>query len=149
MKRSEFEAPVKSLLFVCYGNTCRSPMAEGMAKTLLPDHVDIESAGLSPVFEGAVEKTVEIMKDLYGADISAHRTRSITEVEAERFDYIIVLDAAVHEMLRYRYPHLRDRLILWDIPDPFEQDFEAYKRTAEKIRQLIQKKLVPLYQGSR
>jgi len=145
MKKSDFEAPVKSLLFVCYGNTCRSPMAEGLAKKLLPDHVDIESAGLSPVFEGAVEEAVEIMKDLYGVDISAHRTRSTAAVEPERFDYIIVLDTGVHEMLKYRYPHLLDRMSLWDIPDPFDQDWETYKRTAEKISQLIQKKLVPLY----
>ena len=143
MKKSEFEAPIKSLIFVCYGNTCRSPMAEGLAKKLLPEHVDVESAGLSPVFEGAVEDTVEIMKELYDVDVSSHRTRSIAEVEPERFDYIIVLDAGVYEMLKYRYPHLLDRMILWDIPDPFGQDWEAYKRTAEKIRQLIQKKLVP------
>ena len=143
MKKSEFEAPVKSLLFVCYGNTCRSPMAEGLAKKLLPEHVEVESAGLSSVFEGAVEDTVEIMEDLYGVDISSHRTRSVTEVEPERLDYIIVLDAGVHEMLKYRYPRLLDRMILWDIPDPFGQEWEAYKITAEKIRQLIQKKLLP------
>jgi len=144
MKKSDFEAPVKSILFVCYGNTCRSPMAEGLAKKLLPDHVDIQSAGLSPVFEGAVEETVEIMKDESGVDISSHRTRSIVDVEPERFDYIIVLDAGVHEMLKYRYPRLLDRMILWDIPDPFGHDREAYERAAEKIRQLIQKKLVPV-----
>ncbi len=144
---SDFEAPVKSLLFVCYGNTCRSPMAEGLAKKLLPEDVDVESAGLSPVFEGAAEGTVEIMKDLYGVDVSAHRTRGLAEADLGRFDYIIVLDAGVHELLRYRYPRLLDRMILWDIPDPFDKDWEVYKRTAEKIRQLIQKKLVPLYEG--
>lgn len=143
MKTRDFEAPIESLLFVCYGNTCRSPMAEGLAKKILPDKIDIESAGLSPVFEGAVGEAVEIMKDLYGIDISSHRTRSVSEVEREHFDYIIILDAAVYEILKYRYPILLDRLILWDIADPFGQSREAYERAAEKIRDLIQKKLVP------
>ena len=73
----------------------------------------------------------------------ATKERKQAEVERERFDYIIILDAAVYEILKYRYPTLLDRLILWDIADPFGQSREAYERTADKIRNLIQKKLVP------
>ncbi len=144
MKRKEFEAPIKSILFVCYGNTCRSPMAEGLAKKVLPNHIDIESAGLSPVFEEAVEEAVEVMRDVYGVDISSHRTRSIAEVERDRFDYIIVLDSAVLEMLKYRYPVLSDRMVLWEIADPFGQSRKAFKSVGEKLWGLIQKKLVPI-----
>lgn len=146
MKKDDFGALIDSLLFVCYGNTCRSPIAEGLAKKMLPKKIGIESAGLSPVFEGAVEEVVRIMKDSFNVDISTHRTRSVAEVELEHFTYIIVLDAAVCEILRYRYPLLQHRMVLWDIADPFGQNREAYKKTAEKIQALIRKKLVPRVQ---
>ena len=134
-----------SVLFVCYGNTCRSPMAEGLAKLVLGDEVRIESAGLAPVLDGATHESVDVLKDTYGMDISHHITRSAADIQIALFEHIIILDAYVHEALKNRYPSLSEKFILWDIEDPYGQDLNAFEKTAETLKQLIEKHLVPLY----
>lgn len=120
-------------------------MAEGLAKLELGELVRIESAGLAPVLDGATNESVKILREKYGIDISHHITRSVSNIQISLFDHIIVLDAYVHEALKKRYPSLADRLILWDIEDPYGQDLEAFQNTAETLKDLIQKQLVPLY----
>jgi protein-tyrosine-phosphatase len=136
-----------SVLFVCYGNTCRSPMAEGLAKLILGEQVRIESAGLAPVLNGATRESAEVLHETYGIDISHHVTRSVANIQIALFEHIVVLDAYVHEALKNRYPSLSDRFILWDIEDPSGMDLNAFQQTAEKIKGLIEKQLVPLYSG--
>lgn len=120
-------------------------MAEGLAKLELGELVRIESAGLAPVLDGATNESVKILREKYGIDISHHITRSVSNIQISLFDHIIVLDAYVHEALKKRYPSLADRLILWDIEDPYGQDLEAFQNTAETLKDLIQKQLVPLF----
>jgi protein-tyrosine-phosphatase len=136
-----------SILFVCYGNACRSPMAEGLAKLILGEQIRIESAGLAPVFNGATLEAVEALQELYGIDISHHITRSVADIQIGLFERIIVLDAYVFEALKNRYLSLSDKFILLDIEDPYGQDRNAFQKTAEKIKKLIEKHLVPLYSG--
>lgn len=133
---------IKSLLFVCYGNICRSPTAEGQAKKMLGNKVKIESAGLAPYFESAAEEAVEVLKNFYGIDISNHSPRNVTDLDLERFDLIIALDSIVWSNLRTSYPHLAKKILLWEIEDPFGKDIKAFKETAEKIQYHIKKHLV-------
>jgi protein-tyrosine-phosphatase len=134
-----------SILFVCYGNACRSPMAEGLAKRMLGGKVGIESAGLAPILDGATHDAVEVLHQLYDIDISHHKAKSVADIPVHLFEHIIVLDASVFETLKNRYPSLTDTLSLWDIVDPFGQGMEAFTQTAETIKNLIEKNLVPLY----
>lgn len=67
------------LLFVCYGNTCRSPMAEGLAKKILEYKAQVESDGLAPVFDGATPETITVMRELFQVDISTHQTRNVAD----------------------------------------------------------------------
>ncbi len=133
---------IKSLLFVCYGNICRSPMAEGQAKKMLGNKVKIESAGLAPYFESAAEKTVEVLKNFYGNNISNHSPGNVTDLDLERFGLIIALDSIVWSNLHTSYPHLTEKILLWEIEDPFGKDMIAFKETAEKIQDHIKKYLV-------
>jgi protein-tyrosine-phosphatase len=133
-----------SILFVCYGNTCRSPMAEGLAKLLLGSKERIESAGLVPFFEGSVPEAIQVLQDTYNTDISQHKTKNLAEVEIKVFDQIIVLDLYVFETLKNSLPSLSNKLILWDTQDPFGKDIDNYRKTAKKIYDMIQKHLVPL-----
>lgn len=119
-------------------------MAEGLAKLLMGNKERIESAGLSPVFEGAVPEATQVLQDIYDADISQHRTRSLADVQINTFDLIIVLDLYVFETLKNRFPSLSNKLILWDIQDPFGKDIDDYRKTARKIHDMIQRHLVPL-----
>ncbi len=139
MNKRKPRGNISSILFVCYGNTCRSPMAEGLAKKVLNDRVRIESAGLIPVFDGAAPEAVDVLLEIYGIDISSHQTRNITDVPLGEFDRIIVLDAYVYEILLRRYSMLSDRFVLWDTEDPFGKDFDAFKKTASFIQRKIGK----------
>jgi protein-tyrosine phosphatase len=132
------------ILFVCYGNACRSPIAEGLAKLILGENIRIESAGLAPILAGATQDAIRVLHEAYGADISHHTARNVADIQIALFDQVIVLDAYVFETLKSRYPSLSDRFILWDIEDPYGQDMGAYRKTAEAIKNLIEKHLASL-----
>lgn len=136
-----------SILFVCYGNACRSPMAEGLAKLVLGNGIRIESAGLIPILSGATQEAVQVLQEHYGIDISQHQARSITDIPISSFDRIVVLDAYVFGALKNHYSALAERLILWDVEDPYGQDMRAFRKTAEILKTLIENHLVPLYSG--
>lgn len=138
MKENKHAPRYRSLLFVCYGNTCRSPMAEGLAKKILGSKVRIESAGIYPVFKGAAEPAVKVMRELYKVDISLHVPRHIDDVFPERFERIIVLDAVVHEFLKKRNMIPAEKLALRPVVDPFGRDRETYRRSAQEIHHIIE-----------
>ena len=127
------------ILFVCYGNTVRSPMAEGLAKQTLGDNAHVESAGISPAFPGAQPEAIKVMHDLFGIDISRHHTRNVVDLEVDRFDWIITLDPYVYESMKSKYRWADDLLHLWDIDDPFGNSVEEYKKCARLIQHYIQK----------
>jgi len=126
-----------SILFVCYGNVCRSPMAEGMAKQILGDKIRIGSAGINPVFKGADPKAVQVVAELFGTDISTHKTRHFLSAYPEEFDHIIALDSLVYEFVKKNPKIAKERLVLWDIEDPFSKSLKVYQQTAEKIHKHI------------
>ncbi len=117
-------------------------MAEGLANKMLGNKVKIESAGLAAYFESAEEEAVEVLKNFYGIDISNHSPRNVTDLDLERFGLIIALDSIVWSNLHASYPHLVEKLLLWEIEDPFGKDIKAFKETAEKIQDHIKKHLV-------
>ena len=132
----------QSLLFVCYGNTCRSPIAEGLAKAMLGNESKVESAGLSPEFLGAQDDAVTVLHESYEIDISEHRTQRVTDLQLHDYDWIIVLDGYVYHQLLMRFPSLARDILLWDIDDPYLQGKEAYAVCAETIRKHIKKYLL-------
>lgn len=78
----------KRILFLCVANSARSQMAEGLARAMFGDEVEVASAGSAPsrVNPYAIEAMAEI-----GIDITKHRSKSIDAVEPARFDRIITL----------------------------------------------------------
>lgn len=138
MKEKQPSSRGRSLLFVCYGNTCRSPMAEGLAKKIWGSRKRIESAGIYPAFEGAAGPAVQVMRELYSVDISSHVPRHIDDASPELFDRIIVLDAAVHEFLKKRGVIPLGKMVLRPVDDPFGRDMEAYRKSARQIRLMME-----------
>lgn len=85
------------ILFVCLGNICRSPLAEGIAKSLAREKLflcDIDSAGTSNFHEGEhpCEDSIRIAK-MHHIDISTLRARQVRRSDAKHFDYIVAMDA--------------------------------------------------------
>jgi arsenate reductase len=82
------------LLFLCTGNSCRSQMAEGFARRLRPDVIEVYSAGIEP--HGLDPIAVQVMAEA-GVDISAQRCKHVDELRGVAFDYVVTVCDAAHE----------------------------------------------------
>ena len=90
---------VTSLLFVCTGNTCRSVMAEALARRRFGDTVRVSSAGVRPQQPADAKSAIETLKNEFGLGVSDHVPRSLQDVDLGAFDHVIVLDKAVAKRL--------------------------------------------------
>ena len=101
------------VLILCTGNCVRSQMAEGLLRQLAGSAYEVHSAGSNP--SGYVNPlAIEAMSKI-GIDISAHRSKSVSEFEGQHFDTVItVCDYAAQECPTFP----GSRLIHWSIEDP-------------------------------
>lgn len=127
------ERPVR-ILFVCFGNICRSPMAVGIAGKIAGDSVRAESAGLVVSGVRPTDEAVLAVKARFGADISGHIPRPVSGCKAADYDFVIALDFIVYSRLRQEGLVPEEKLFGWDIDDPLGRGYEAYLQAAAKIR---------------
>lgn len=127
----------KRLLFVCYGNICRSPMAEGIARARLGPDWTVASAGIGAAGGPAAEEAIRVMKAVYKVDISAHIARPVAVFDLKSFDYVIAMDPAIARHLRTVWGVTGSALCGWDIEDPLGSDFETFKDAALKIERRL------------
>ncbi len=121
------------IVFVCMGNTCRSPMAEGMCKKLHEDW-QIESRGLAAINGApATENAIEIMK-LYGIDISDHKAKSFTQADLDADKIICMTNEIYSFFLRLGVDENKLEVLGGGISDPYGGDLEVYKKCAEQIK---------------
>jgi protein-tyrosine phosphatase len=138
------------VLFVCTGNTCRSPMAEIFMRQQLADTlkckieeledrgVVVASAGLA-ASPGAPPSTeaVRVMRD-FGLDLSRHESQPFTEQLARHADYILTMTQGHRQAIIDRWPAAAERTHLLrpenlDVADPIGQTLSAYQQCAEEI----------------
>lgn len=144
MKRNE-----KTILFVCTGNTCRSPMAEWLFRHRLgPDAGWIAlSAGLSALPGGAASKeTHEVLGEL-GIDASEHYSRPVSREWVDRSTLIAAMTEGHRAELLAQYPEAADKVRLLtefgtggrveDISDPIGQSVGVYRYTRDQIDRAI------------
>ncbi|MGZ5438530.1 MAG: arsenate-mycothiol transferase ArsC [Candidatus Aminicenantales bacterium] len=129
--------PKKRLLFVCYGNICRSPMAEAIARQRLGPAAEVASAGIGATGGPATEEAALVMKLVYKIDISSHVARPVGTYDLGSFDYIIALDPSIYHHLRDIWGIPESILYGWDIEDPLGSDYQVYKETALKIERRL------------
>jgi len=79
---------MKSILFLCTGNSCRSQMAHGFANSLLSEQFISYSAGIAA--HGLNQSAVQVMNEV-GIDISQHQSQTLTEFDTEQFDYVVAV----------------------------------------------------------
>lgn len=137
-----------NVVFVCTGNTCRSPMAEGIFRTLLKERnitdVQCTSCGIA-AFSGspASDHAVTAAKR-YGADISSHRSRPFSQYLMDEGNLFVCMTPAHLNALSQYVPTEKLMLLSDDgIPDPYMGSQEDYLLCAEKIynalKELIKK----------
>lgn len=142
---------MKTILFVCTGNTCRSPMAVGLVKKALGKrgNIKIKSAGvIAPNGLHASGNAISVMEDL-GIDISGHRTQPLTKeliVEADqvfvmtqihKLEVINLLEKPGKEvyLIREFDPKVhKDHL---DIPDPIGKPISVYRHCRDEIKRCV------------
>jgi protein-tyrosine-phosphatase len=121
------------ILFVCYGNICRSPMAAGLAGMRLGDRIEASSAGIAAAGGPAAEEAVMVMRIVYNRDITGHVARNISDYDLSSFDYIVAMDFPIYCRLRDLMVVPGEKLLGWDIEDPIGLGYDAFKATAAKI----------------
>jgi len=122
-----------SILFICVGNTCRSPMAEAIARGLSGEDVTVASAGLMP-FGRIVPSTIETLQRL-GYDSRDLSSKGLDDVDLASFDIIVSLLGPAG--LAYLPASLGAQLETWSIPDPFGEDDEFYLAVARDLERRI------------
>ena len=154
---------VRNILFVCTGNTCRSPMAAALLRQLLNErggefeNVRVSSAGLyARPGAPAAPEAVETMRG-YGVDLSNHLARELAREELVAADLILTMTNAQKKQIIKIYPAVKDRTYVlreylsanrtagkdqWDVPDPFGQPLAVYQQCAtvleKDLRALIE-----------
>jgi len=136
------------LLFVCTGNICRSPMAEGIIKVLLSPASDrrilVRSAGTHAADGLSAEPGAMRAARELGADIGGHRSRAIDGSLIAGADLILVMERQQARFIRSMTHVTPDALRLLgefaggagtpEIPDPYGGSFAVYRHCAEMIR---------------
>lgn len=107
---------MKSVLFVCLGNICRSPACEGIARHMFNGKANFDSAGTSSWNVGSEpdERSTAVCRR-HGIDISNHVGRQVNNSDWSNFDLIVALDKSVLSNLSRRKPtNSKAKLALFD-----------------------------------
>lgn len=155
-----------SVLFVCMGNICRSPTAEGffrkvVAEAGLADRIHIESAGTHAYHAGAApDHRAQAAAERRGVALTHIRARRITDADFETFDYIFAMDKDNLGELLERAPEAhRDKVMLFldfagtgraaEVPDPYYGGASGFELVLDLVEQASQRLLQRIQARSR
>jgi len=136
-----------SILFVCLGNICRSPLADGIANSIVKENslnIEIDSAGTGDwhVGEAPCKNSIMVAKK-HDIDISHLRARKIQKSDIDNFNLIVALDESNYNDLKLMGVENLVKLGNYgfngdDIPDPYFFDgYDGFEKVYEMIEVCI------------
>ena len=141
-------SPRIGVLFVCTGNSARSPMAEALLRHRTAGQVDVTSAGNRPKPRIHAD-AVRVLRDGFGIDIAGRQPRHVDTLAGHRFDYVVSLCDKAREACPEFPGH--PRRLHWSIPDPAAAGPPgrvAFEHTATDIDTRI-RHLIPVLTATR
>lgn len=150
---SEKKNTAKKVLFVCTGNTCRSPMAQGIFNQICKNRgiaAVADSAGIYADGSPASENAVLAIKEL-GIDIDGRKSKSVTCDMIKSADFVLTMSASHKKALMMDFGNSEKIKTLsefvgegGDVPDPFGGSIDMYRHCRDSLKTLIEKAVAKL-----
>jgi protein-tyrosine-phosphatase len=134
-----------AILFMCGMNAIRSPIAEAIARSLLPSNTYIRSAG---VRAGERDPFVDVVLDEIGLSLGRHLPHTLEDLEDDYFDVIITLSPQAHHAALELTRASAVEVVYWPTMDPTvaqgtrEQILESYREVRNYLAELIESRLL-------
>jgi len=127
------------ILFVCYGNACRSQMAEALANRLGGGKVRAFSAGTHPL--GVISLDTRAVLREKGISLAGHWSKGLRDVPISKMDVVVKMGLAVKCHLPADF---KGRLIQWHVPDPYLLDRDFFRDVRNLIESEVRRLLADL-----
>lgn len=149
------------ILFVCSGNTCRSPLAEALLNKAvendpqLKGNVIVSSCGTATHYEDTVQPNAVEAGAKLGVDLAGYKSRQFAPELADMFDVIIGMSKSHRDIIVARFPQLKEKTFALyeyttgekdckNVQDPFGCGIDVYDKVAEEINQQVQLMLMKI-----
>ncbi len=130
-----------SILVVCTGNICRSPIGERILQKVLPEK-RISSAGVGALVDNPADPSAIQIAEKHGVSLKGHKGVQFTPELGRKYDLILVMDKKHLDKITHMAPEVRGKTMLlghWlgqkEIPDPYRQSLDAFEFVYQLIEQ--------------
>jgi protein-tyrosine phosphatase len=121
------------VLFVCTGNACRSPVAEALLKKFLSD-IDVESAGTYAYYK-IVDMARNYLRHQEAEQYLKDCPERLENKQLHQYDLIVAMEANHREGVLKNCPSCADKIVVWNIIDPFYLPVKYAEKVFNQIRQ--------------